>query len=94
MANSTDSKVVAVPLEGDELNGTNPYKDLIPSRIHCNVLLQVRDSPITGAGRAVFALQDVKIGEVIFRIPNPLVAVVSQNPLVRGGENNRDIKTA
>ncbi|KAH9213659.1 hypothetical protein DL95DRAFT_462760 [Leptodontidium sp. 2 PMI_412] len=75
MANSTDSKVVAVPLEGDELNGTNPYKDLIPSRIHCNVLLQVRDSPITGAGRAVFALQDVKIGEVIFRIPNPLVAV-------------------
>ncbi|PVH89471.1 hypothetical protein DL98DRAFT_376113, partial [Cadophora sp. DSE1049] len=47
----------------------------IPDRIRCHVPLQVRDSAISGAGRAVFAMQKVKMGEVIFKIPNPLVAV-------------------
>lgn len=74
---------IAMPLDSDPLNGTIVYRNSIPDRIRCHVQIQVRESPIYGAGRAVFAMQKVKMGDVIFTIPDPLVAVVSAYHLGR-----------
>jgi hypothetical protein len=49
----------------------------IPSRVNCQTTIEVRLSEISGAGRGVFALADIKAGELIFSIAKPLVAVVS-----------------
>jgi len=74
---------VAMPLDSDPLNGTNVYRNSTPDRIRCHIQVQVRESPICGVGRAVFAMQKVKMGDVIFTIPDPLVAVVNAYHLGR-----------
>jgi hypothetical protein len=51
------------------------YKE-IPSRVNCKIPLSVEKSKIPGAGRGVFIHKEVKAGELIFSIDQPLLSIV------------------
>ncbi|KAH7342483.1 hypothetical protein BKA65DRAFT_552115 [Rhexocercosporidium sp. MPI-PUGE-AT-0058] len=50
----------------------------IPSRVNCEVALQLAESKIPGAGRGIFVLQDVKEGALLFEVPDVLFSIISK----------------
>jgi len=50
----------------------------IPSRVQCNIPIQVAISKLPGAGRGLVVLKDVEAGQMVFKIENPLFTVVGK----------------
>ncbi|KAH8593899.1 hypothetical protein B0O99DRAFT_472990, partial [Bisporella sp. PMI_857] len=55
----------------------------LPSRVHPTVMLEVGVSGIPRAGRGIFIQSDVKAGDLIFSIKNPLLCVVNDTDMAR-----------
>jgi len=50
----------------------------IPSRVQCNIPIQVAISKVPEAGRGLIVLKDVEAGQIVFKIENPLFTAVGQ----------------
>ena len=62
--------------EKGEATRPNAYKKRIPSRVHCDVPITVKQSKIAETGRGAFVEKDVAAGEPVFSIERPLLILV------------------
>lgn len=49
----------------------------IPTRVQCTVPLESKGSSVNEGRKGVFTMNDIKEGDLIFSIKNPLLRVVS-----------------
>lgn len=68
----------SIPTLGmSQLTMSNNSPESLPRRVNAAVPLKIATSTIPGAGRGLFVLEDVKAGDIIFSIAEPLICVVS-----------------
>jgi hypothetical protein len=53
-----------------------PYEAKIPARVECQVPVLIK-SKDNGKSKSLYNLKDVKEGDLIFKIKNPLLCIVS-----------------
>ena len=55
----------------------NAIQNVIPLRVDLKKAIEIAQSQLDISGRGLFAKEDVKAGELIFCIPQPLIVSVS-----------------